>query len=219
MVAPSGLGWVVPDFNFKYAAERMNDITPKLILASQSPRRLELLRQITDQFEVVPSSVEEKLDPGLRPEENAKLLARAKAESVAKNYPDSWVIGADTLVALHQEILEKPVDVPDALRMLSRLSGKEHRVMTGICVVSPGKTLDKSVTSKVRFKSLTAEEISNYVLTGEPMDKAGAYAIQGKGSFMVRDFSGSKSNIIGLPIDELKILLIKTGFPLPIESK
>ena len=197
----------------------MNDITPKLILASQSPRRLELLRQITDQFEVVPSSVEEKLDPGLRPEENAKLLARAKAESVAKNYPDSWVIGADTLVALHQEILEKPVDVPDALRMLSRLSGKEHRVMTGICVVSPGKTLDKSVTSKVRFKSLTAEEISNYVLTGESMDKAGAYAIQGKGSFMVRDFSGSKSNIIGLPIDELKILLIKTGFPLPIESK
>ncbi len=163
--------------------------------------------------------MEEKLDPGLRPEENAKLLARAKAESVAKNYPDSWVIGADTLVALHQEILEKPVDAPDALRMLSRLSGKEHRVMTGICVVSPGKTLDKSVTSKVRFKSLTAEEISNYVLTGEPMDKAGAYAIQGKGSFMVRDFSGSKSNIIGLPIDELKILLIKTGFPLPIESK
>jgi septum formation protein len=209
----------VPTFNFEYAAERMNDITPKLILASQSPRRLELLRQITDQFEVVPSSVEEKLDPGLRPEENAKLLARAKAESVAKNYPDSWVIGADTLVALHQEILEKPVDAPDALRMLSRLSGKEHRVMTGICVVSPGKTLDKSVTSKVRFKSLTAEEISNYVLTGEPMDKAGAYAIQGKGSFMVRDFSGSKSNIIGLPIDELKILLIKTGFPLPIESK
>ena len=196
----------------------MNDITPKLILASQSPRRLELLRQITDQFEVVPSSVEEKLDPGLRPEENAKLLARAKAESVAKNYPDCWVIGADTLVALHQEILAKPVDVPDAQRMLSRLSGKEHRVMTGICVVSPGKTLDKSVTSKVRFKSLTAEEISNYVLTGEPMDKAGAYAIQGKGSFMVRDFSGSKSNIIGLPIDELKILLAKTGFPLPIKS-
>jgi septum formation protein len=209
----------VPDFNFEYVAELMNDITPKLILASQSPRRLELLRQITDQFEVVPSSVEEKLDPGLRPEENAKLLARAKAESVAKNYPDCWVIGADTLVALHQEILEKPVDVPDALRMLSRLSGKEHRVMTGICVVSPGKTLDKSVTSKVRFKSLTAEEISNYVLTGEPMDKAGAYAIQGKGSFMVRDFSGSKSNIIGLPIDELKILLAKTGFPLPIKSK
>lgn len=184
----------------------------KLILASQSPRRLELLKQITSQFEVVPSSIEEKVDYGLRPEENVRLLARAKAEDVAKNYPDCWVIGADTLVTLHQEILGKPVDVPDALKMLRRLSGKEHRVATGICVVSPGKTLDKAITSKVRFKSLTDEEIINYVQTGEPMDKAGAYAIQGEGSFMIRDFSGSKDNIIGLPIDALKTLLEKTGY-------
>ena len=197
----------------------MTENTAKLILASQSPRRLELLRQITDQFEVVPSSVEEKLDYGLRPEENVRLLARAKAESVAKKYPHCWVIGADTLVALHQEILGKPVDVSDAERILRRLSGKEHRVMTGICVVSPGKTLDKAVTSKVRFKSLSQEEISNYIQTGEPMDKAGAYAIQGKGSFMVRDYSGSHSNIIGLPIDELKILLKKTGFQIIPEKK
>jgi len=157
--------------------------------------------------------VEEKLDYGLRPEENVRLLARAKAENVAKNYPECWVIGADTLVALHQEILGKPVDVSDAHRILSRLSGKEHRVMTGVCVVSPKKTLDTAVTSNVRFKSLTDEEISNYIQTGEPMDKAGAYAIQGKGNFMIREFSGSKSNIIGLPIDELKTLLAKTGFP------
>lgn len=191
----------------------MTEQKPKLILASQSPRRLELLKQITNQFEVIPSSIEEKLDYGLRPEENARLLARAKAESVAKDYPDSWVIGSDTIVALHQEILGKPEDTADAERMLFRLSGKEHRVMTGICVVSPGKTLDKAVTSSVRFKSLTHEEISNYIQTGEPMDKAGAYAIQGKGSFMIRDFSGSKSNIIGLPLDELKVLLKKTGFP------
>lgn len=190
--------------------------TPKLILASQSPRRLELLKQITDQFEVVPSSVEEKLDYGLRPEENARMLARAKAESVAKNYPDCWVIGADTLVTLHQEILGKPVDVPDAERMLRRLSGKEHRVFSGICVVSPGKTLDTAVMSKVRFKSLTDEEISGYIQTGEPMDKAGAYAIQGQGSFMIREFSGSHSNIVGLPIEELKIILKKTGYgPIP----
>ena len=193
----------------------MTENTPKLILASQSPRRLELLQQITDQFEVVPSSVEEKLDYGLRPEENVRLLARAKAENVAKNYPECWVIGADTLVALHQEILGKPVDVSDAHRILSRLSGKEHRVMTGVCVVSPKKTLDTAVTSNVRFKSLTDEEISNYIQTGEPMDKAGAYAIQGKGNFMIREFSGSKSNIIWLPIDELKTLLAKTGFPPP----
>jgi septum formation protein len=190
----------------------MTENTAKLILASQSPRRLELLKQITEQFEVVPSSVEEKLDYGLRPEENARQLARAKAENVAKNYPDCWVIGADTIVALHQEILGKPEDVPDAQRILRRLSGKEHRVMTGICVVSPRKTLDKAVTSSVRFKSLTDEEISNYIQTGEPMDKAGAYAIQGKGSFMIQEFSGSKSNIIGLPLDELKVLLKKTGF-------
>lgn len=190
----------------------------KLILASQSPRRLELLKQITDQFEVVPSSVEEKIDYGLRPEENARLLARAKAEAVAKNYPDCWVIGADTLVTLHQEILGKPEDIADAQRMLRRLSGNEHRVATGICVVGPKKTLDKTVTSKVRFKTLTEEEIVNYVKTGEPMDKAGAYAIQGKGSFMINDFSDSKTNIIGLPLDELKELLRKTGYPPPSEA-
>lgn len=190
----------------------------KLILASQSPRRLELLKLITDQFEVIPSSVEEKIDYGLRPEENVRLLARSKAENVAKSYPDCWVIGADTLVTLHQEILGKPVDIPDAHRMLRRLSGKEHRVSTGICVVGPKKTLDKAVTSKVRFKSLTEEEIVNYVQTGEPMDKAGAYAIQGKGSFMISEFSDSKTNIIGLPLDELKELLRKTGYPPTTDS-
>lgn len=186
--------------------------THKLILASQSPRRLELLKQITDQFDVVPSSVEEELDWGLRPEENARLLARAKAEDVAENYPNCWVIGADTLVTLDQVILGKPVDVADAKNILRRLSGRKHLVITGICVVGPGKTLDIAVTSKVRFKPLTDEEISSYIQTGEPMDKAGAYAIQGKGSFMVREFSGSETNIIGLPIDELNTLLTKTGY-------
>lgn len=190
----------------------MNSKAPKLILASQSPRRSELLKQITGQFEVIPSSVEERLDLGLRPEINARLLARAKAEDVARGNPDAWVIGADTLVVLHQEVLVKPVDISDAERMLRRLSGKQHRVYTGICVVSPGKTLDRAVTSHVRFKSLTPEEISNYIQTGEPMDKAGAYAIQGKGSFMIREFSGPRSNIIGLPLDELKTLLEKTRF-------
>jgi septum formation protein len=196
----------------------MTEQTEKLILASQSPRRLELLKQITDQFEVVPSSAEEKLDYGLRPEDNARLLARAKAEYVAKNYPGCWVIGADTLVTLDHEILGKPLDVPDAQRILSRLSGRRHLVITGICVVSPKKTIDQAITSKVLFKPLTQEEISSYIETGEPMDKAGAYAIQGKGSFMVREYSGSYSNIVGLPLEELKILLIKTGFPLKLET-
>lgn len=197
----------------------MTENTKKLILASQSPRRLELLKQITDQFETVPSLVEEKLNYGLCPEENARTLARAKAERVAKNYPHCWIIGADTLVTMDQEMFEKPVDVSDAQRILRRLSGREHHVITGICVVSPGKTLDKVVTSKVRFKSLSQEEISSYIQTDEPMDKAGAYAIQGKGSFMIRDFSGSHSNIIGLPIDELKILLKKTSFQIIPKGK
>ena len=123
------------------------------------------------------------------------------------------VIGADTLVTLGHEIFEKPEDEKDAERILKRLSGREHFVATGICVVGPEKSLDKFVISQVKIKSLTDQEIKDYIATGEPMDKAGAYAIQGKGSFMVRSFSGSKSNIIGLPLDELKVLLKKSRYP------
>jgi septum formation protein len=174
---------------------------------------VELLKEISAQFEVAPSSIEEVLDPGLRPEENAQNLARAKAESIASNFPDCWVIGADTLVTLDHEIFGKPEDEEDAKRILKKLSGREHLVVTGICVVGPKKTLDKAVVSKVKIKPLTDQEIEDYISTGEPMDKAGAYAIQGEGNFMVRSFSGSKNNIIGLPLDELKILLKKTYHP------
>ncbi len=182
-------------------------------MASQSPRRVDLLKKISAKFKVVASSIKEELDPGLPPDENARQLARAKAENVSPQYPDCWVIGADTLVTLDHEVFGKPEDEEDAKRMLLRLSGREHLVITGICVVGPEKTLDKPIISKVRFKPLTTQEIEDYIATGEPMDKAGAYAIQGEGSFMVRSFSGSKSNIIGLPIDELKVLLKKTRYP------
>jgi len=191
----------------------MNKNNSKLILASQSPRRQELLKEITSQFEIVPSAIEEVLDLGLRPEENARNIARAKAKSIASEYSDCWVIGADTIVTLDDEIFGKPEDEKDAERILKRLSGREHIVVTGICVVGPQKSRDKFVVSKIKIKPLTIQEIKNYISTGEPMDKAGAYAIQGKGSFMVRSFSGSKTNIIGLPIDELKILLKKTKYP------
>ena len=184
----------------------------KLVLASRSPRRVELLKEIHAQFKVVPSSIEEVLDIGFRPEENARNIARAKAESIAPNFPDCWVIGADTLVSMDDEIFQKPEDEKDAERILKRLSGREHIVVTGICVIGPKKTLDKSVISKVKIKPLTEKEIKDYITTGEPMDKAGAYAIQGKGSFMVRSFSGSKTNIIGLPLDELRVLLKKTHY-------
>jgi septum formation protein len=191
----------------------MNNDDSKVVLASQSPRRVELLKEIFNQFEVAPSSIEEVLDIGLRPEENAKNLARAKAESIAPNFPDCWVIGADTLLTLDNEIFGKPEDEEDAKRILKRLSGREHLVITGISIVGPKKSIAKPVTSKVKIKPLTDQEIEDYISTGEPMDKAGAYAIQGKGGFMVRSFSGSKNNIIGLPLDELKILLKKTHHP------
>ena len=191
----------------------MNNDESKVVLASQSPRRVELLKEIFNQFEVAPSSTEEVLDIGLRPEENAKILARAKAESIAPSFPGCWVIGADTLVTLDHEIFGKPEDEEDAKRILKKISGREHLVVTGICVVGPKKTLDKAVVSQVKIKPLTDQEIEDYIATGEPMDKAGAYAIQGKGNFMVRSFTGSKNNIIGLPLDELKILLKKTYHP------
>ena len=191
----------------------MKNDDSKIVLASQSPRRVELLKEISSQFEVAPSSIEEVLDPGLRPEENAQNLARAKAESIAPSFPDCWVIGADTLVTLDHEIFGKPEDKEDAKRILKKLSGREHTVVTGICVVGPEKSLDKAVVSQIKIKPLTDQEIEDYIATGEPMDKAGAYAIQGKGNFMVRSFSGSKNNIIGLPLDELKILLKKTYHP------
>ena len=190
----------------------------KLVLASRSPRRMELLKEIHPLFEVAPSSIEEIMDIGFRPEENARNIARSKAESIAPNFPDCWVIGADTLVTMDDEIFQKPEDEKDAERILKRLSGREHMVVTGICVVSPKKTLDKSVISKVKIKPLAEKEIKDYIATGEPMDKAGAYAIQGKGSFMIRSFSGSKTNIIGLPLDELKTLLKKTHY-LPAKKR
>ena len=192
----------------------MNKNNSRLVLASKSPRRRELLKEISNQFEVAPSSIKEMLDIGLRPEENARNIARAKAESIAPSFPNCWVIGADTLVTLDDEIFGKPDDEKDAERILKRLSGREHIVVTGICVVGPEKSFDKCVFSKIKIKPLTIQEIKDYIATGEPMDKAGAYAIQGKGSFMVRSFSGSKTNIIGLPIDELKLLLKKTRYPL-----
>lgn len=204
---------VAEELGLRYVGWLMSTNNSKLVLASQSPRRVELLKEIFPQFEVAPSAIEEVLDPGLRPEENARNIARAKAESIAPNFPDCWVIGADTLVTLDCEIFQKPEDEKDAERILNRLNGREHMVITGICVVGPQKNLDKPITTKVKFKSLTEKEIKDYIATGEPMDKAGAYAIQGKGSFMVRSFSGSESNIIGLPLDELKILLKKTRYP------
>tara|TARA_B100000686_G_scaffold354574_1_gene465534 strand:+ start:9841 stop:10419 length:579 start_codon:yes stop_codon:yes gene_type:complete len=187
---------------------------PALVLASKSPRRKELLREITVNFEVLPSLVDEKIHHDLTAEENVRLLSRGKTLDVAKKRKNAFVVGADTLVVCGKEIMGKPVDIEDAKRILRFLSGKTHEVITGIAVVAPdGKCLDLAVKSSVTFKILSNKEIGCYVETGEPMDKAGAYAIQGEGRRLIAFHEGSWSNIVGLPMERLRELLAQQGYP------
>ena len=189
-----------------------NSRTP-VILASQSPRRVELLKTIIKNFQVIPSNIDETCKSNLSPEENAVFLSRKKAAWVSKDHPHSLVIGADTLVVLENKIIGKPVDTEDACQILHRLSGREHKVITGVAIIH-SKTISSFSISRVRIKHLTQSEIISYVDSGEPMGKAGAYAIQGQGSFLVESYEGSYSNIVGLPVDMLKILLKKFNFSL-----
>jgi septum formation protein len=178
-----------------------------VILASQSPRRIELLKQLVPEFTVMPSAVEEIVDSGQTPEENAVRLAEMKARSVARAHPGHLVIGADTVVAEGGDIIGKPQNAPDARSILKRLSGREHRVITGVAVLCQGRAFRDAAVSRVVFHRLTEKEIADYVATGEPMDKAGAYAIQGAGAALVESHHGSYSNIVGLPIETLARLL------------
>lgn len=182
-----------------------------VILASRSPRRVDLLKEIIPEFEVIPSSAEEIFQSELSPRENAIAVAYAKALDVSKHHPDHFVIGADTIVVLGNEIIGKPKDADDARNILKRLSGKRHQVITGVAVIHSEPVKDAGV-SEVNIRLLKDDEIARYVETGEPMDKAGAYAIQGKGAFMVDSYSGSYSNIVGLPVDTVKTLLTRAGY-------
>jgi len=184
-----------------------------LILASASPRRQELLRQLGLDFEVIPSSIEERISPGTEPDMAAMKLAESKAVDVAHRVEDGLVIGADTVVALDDCILGKPKDEEEAREMLERLSGRWHRVFTGIAVINKA-TLEKVTTceeSRVKFKDINAAEIENYIRTGEPMDKAGAYGIQGKGALLVEKIEGCYYNIVGLPLFKLSLVLSHFG--------
>ena len=183
----------------------------KIILASQSPRRIELLRQIVSDFEVIPSAIEEVIDPQRTPRENAVVLAVEKALWVASNNKGHFVLGADTLVVLDGEIIGKPIDRDDAYRILRRLSGREHQVITGVAIVNAAIFKD-AASSTVAIKPLTDEEIFRYIDGGEPMDKAGAYAIQGEGAFMVSSYLRSFTNIVGLPMETVKDLLNQSGY-------
>lgn len=187
----------------------------KLILASKSPRRSELLTQAGIVFEVVPADVDEITDPELSIQENIKALATLKATWVAKNNTDAFVLGADTVVVLDNQIIGKPCDRQDAQQILSRLSGKTHQVVTGYALITPeSKVLSDTVTSLVSFHNLTQETIENYIDSGEPMDKAGAYAIQGLGKKLIAGYEGSYTNIVGLPVDEVLHCLKSAGFNL-----
>ncbi|TAM84791.1 MAG: septum formation inhibitor Maf [Acidobacteria bacterium] len=175
----------------------------RLILASNSPRRRELLQNAGFQFDVRSSGIEETRLPGESSEDFARRLARDKTLDVAReSKPGSLVLGADTVVAINGEILEKPVDAADAARMLRALSGRTHRVITGVCLIRAPETVLAWTheTTSVTFKDLTDEEIDSYVASGEPFDKAGGYGIQGLASRFVPRIEGCYFNVVGLPI-------------------
>lgn len=176
----------------------------KIILASASPRRQELLRYITPEFEVKPADVDETLPEGVPAEESAEFLAVRKAVHVAQLNSESVVIGSDTVVIADGEILGKPADEADAERMLKMLSGKVHKVVTGVCIACGKKTFSFSEATDVKFYKLTDEEIREYIETGDPMDKAGAYGIQSDGCVLVEKIDGDFFAVMGLPVARLK---------------
>lgn len=171
-----------------------------LVLASASPRRQELLHNAGIHFEVQPADIPEEPRPGELARDCAERLAREKALAVARQRPQDLVLGADTIVVVDNQILGKPASVDDAVRMLRLLSGREHQVITGVCFVQKGHCSVASETTKVSMSEIPEEEIAAYVATGEPMDKAGAYAIQGIASRWIPRIEGDYSNVVGLPV-------------------
>jgi len=179
---------------------------PPLILASASPRRAELLKRLKLKFQVVPGDATEVYDEHLSPRELCQLNAHRKARSVAKKIPDALVLGADTLVFLEREIFGKPRDVPGAHRMLRQLQGRTHQVVTGVSLMHLRAHRERifAVSTDVTFHPLTDGQISDYLSKMNPLDKAGAYAIQEHGDKIVAQISGSYSNVMGLPLEKLK---------------
>jgi septum formation protein len=184
-----------------------------LILASKSPRRKHLLEQAGLKFSVIPSDFDETSVAMSDPASYVRALAEFKALDISHKHPDSWVIGADTLVLSDKQVLGKPGSDEEAREMLKRLSGKRHQVLTGYCICCRARKqlFSETVKTDVQFKELRLEEIDWYIGTGEPSDKAGAYAIQGLGSFLVRSIKGSYTNVVGLPVCEVIEFLTKEG--------
>jgi len=191
-------------------------MTTKIILASNSSRRRELLNQIGLTFAVVPADVDEHVLQGETAEACSSRLALDKARVAAKHAGEGIFIAADTIVVVEGDVFGKPIDAADARRMLARLSGKEHTVVTGLAVLdaSTGRSIVRTSVTKVVFRDLSQREIDAYVATGEPLDKAGAYGIQERGALLVERIEGCYSNVVGLPLSLLGEMLREFGIPL-----
>lgn len=191
----------------------LSNNTPQLILASASPRRRELLQQAGVTFTVVSSNTPEIIQAGETAEGYAQRVASEKAVDVARRHPGAWVLGADTIVEIKGEILGKPQDETEGRRMLRLLSSRTHRVMTAFTLVGGEGQVCASqvITSEVTFKPLSDTQIDEYLATGEPFDKAGAYAVQGLGAALVERVEGSYANVVGLPVDEVLAALRAAG--------
>lgn len=184
----------------------------QLILASQSPRRRELLTQMgLSNFIIQPAQGEEIIDPALPPDELVKTLSAQKAAEVAQTAPDALILAADTVVTADGRVLGKPQDKEDAAAMLRFLSGRTHTVYTGVTVRRGENSISQAEATQVRFRPLSEEEIAAYVATGEPMDKAGSYGIQGIGALLVEGIEGDYFNVVGLPVCRLGRILREFG--------
>ena len=188
-------------------------MTPRLILASASPRRRELLASIGLEFDVIPSHIPEVKRSDETAEEYVARLSREKARAIASDHTERWVIAADTTVVLGEQLLEKPVDAADAKRMLATIAGQTHLVHTAVTLMRLEKPYADThiCTSEVRILPLSERDIAWYVATGEPLDKAGAYAAQGVGGLFIDSIHGSYTNVVGLPLALLFQMLRKAG--------
>jgi len=193
----------------------------RLVLASASPRRAEILRTLGLPFEVSAPDVDEAVVPGETPRAHAERLARAKALAVARSNPSAWVLGGDTVVTVDGDILGKPGDAEAAIQMLLRLQGRTHEVVSGLALCLPAVDGDRAVPNPLSGVEVTAVTLrafdrsfaQEYVATGEPLDKAGAYGIQGKGAALVRRIEGDYTGVVGLPVPLLLGMLARVGVP------
>ena len=175
----------------------------KLILASKSPRRVEILKNIGAEFEIIPANADESVEDGMKPSDAVMEISKRKALCILEKYTDAFIISADTVVVSEGEIIGKPKDKDHAFKILKGLSGKKHSVLTGFTLCTKDKLYCSYVSTDVDFRELTDKEILDYIESGEPMDKAGAYGIQEKGSVFVTGICGDYFNVMGLPVCEI----------------